>query len=405
MALKGSSDAGVSQRQAGRITPGSATGKVAVNSASESPDDSQAYVRKLDKPCNDTHLQSRVLGRDQQSGGRGPSASGTGQHRRRQQASDANGSTAAHAQQRPASAHTPGRPLHVGPVNGHVGVLASNPGPTVKHTPTHAASDVTKRVTPPADTLGHAPQHEPVAESPGIITSATIARLASHSAAPQPLNGLAITILGANRGNIRAMPPHTGKRKSTDMHQLRPDSSGSKGQPTSTPPSSQSASPSSPSPDQPAAAKRKKITWDPQMALSQQQAQQRPLLSSGVHFPASRHVHARQPNPAAPSNRSRLTPSLPLVPAPGSGPESVPQTQAEDQQVNRNRPRQGEVGTAGMEHPKVGVAWSWGSGAAVQGQFDAALVSMIPGVMGDQQSGRTAWLSLLGSANSYVSPP
>lgn len=388
------------------MTLRSATGKVAVTSASESPDGSQADVHKLGKPNNDTLLQSRGSSRDQQSGSHGPSTSGVGQHRHRQQASDANGSTAAHAQPRPVSASTPRRAIAIGPVNpfnGHVSILASSPSPAVKHAPTHAASDATKRVSPPADASGYAPQHEPVAESPGIITSATIARLASHSAAPQPVSGKSITTQDANRGNIRAMPPHTGKRKSTDMHHLRPDSSGSKGQPTSTtPPSSKtSSSPSSSSPDQPAAGKRKRITWDPQAALSQQaasQAQQRSPLCISIHLPAVKHVHAQQPNPAAPSNRSRLPPGLPLVRTPGSSPENLPQTQAEvnSQQINRHRPGKQEVGTSGgrgTEHPEFGVMWSWGSGAAVQGHFGAAFVSMLPGVVGDQESGSTDWLS------------
>lgn len=403
--LKDSSDAGTSQRQDGMTTPGSATVKVATTNVSESPDDSQAHVHGHDRPCNDKHFQSRVPSRDRQSGSHGPRTSGTGQHRCRQQASDANGSTAAHAQQRPVSASTPGRPLPAGPVDGHVSILSSSPSPAVKHRSTHAASDVAKRMTPLPDASGHAPKHEPVAELPGIITSATIARLASHSAAQQPLNGKPMTTLhaSAGRGNSRALPPHTGKRKSTDTHQLCPDSSVQQGQSTSTtPPSSKaSSSPSSSGPDQPA-GKRKKIMWDPQTALSQQaaaQTQQQPLLCTSVHLPASRHVHAQQPNPAAPSS-SRLPLNLPLVRASGSGPENLPQTQAEDEQVNRHRPRKGMVGTSGgrgteQVGPEVGVMWSWGPGAAVQGQFDAALVSVIPGVAGDQESGRPAWLSVL----------
>ena len=415
-AIKDRSEAGCSHRQAGTISTGSVTLRLTGTKSSKSPGDSPACENDLDKPFDDAHVQLQC--QDQQSGGSGVDTTGRGDYSRRQQGSDVNGNAAAFDQPLPLSASTFGKPLPgtpAVPANGH----KSTPAPSANCTPTPAASDVAKQNTSQATqsvASERARKHEPMAESPGIITSATIARLALHSAAQQPLSGKSSTMLQAplSRGRVRATPPLSaaGKRKSTDTHQLHSDSSGLGGQSNPTLPSSQASSPSSPSPDQPAAGKRKKIMWDPQVALSQQaagaataqaqQAQQAPP-SNSLQQPASRRVQAQQSAPAAPSRslNKQLPPSSSLVQPPiGTQEPSQAAAQAADKQADKQSPREEEAGRSaggGAEQagPEVSVAWSWGPGAAVQGRFDAALVGMMPGFVGDQKPGTKLFFNLL----------
>lgn len=372
--------------------------------SSKSFGDSHAHLNDLDRPSGDARVQSQALAcHDQQSGGNGAS---TG---RRQQALDIKGSTTALDRRQPLSASTFGKPLPSTPaVKGHK--LA--PVPAANRMLTHAASDVAKRnksQAPQPVPPERATMHEPVvAESPGIITSATIARLASHSAAQQPLNGKPTTRLNAppSRDRVPDTLPRAAaaKRKSTDLHQPQPDSSDQGGQSNPTPPSSRASSPTSSSPDQPAAGKRKKIKWDPQVALSQpatgaataqaQQAQQ-PPPSDSLQPAASECAQTQQSAAAAPS--TSISEQLPPSSSPVQPPNSIQMpTQtaapAADKQVHKESPGEEEVerlvnGGAGQAGPEVDVVWSWGPGAAVQGRFDAALVSMMPGFVGAQKPG------------------
>ena len=411
-ALKGGSEIGCSHRQAGTPATGSVAVRVTGTKSSKSPGDSPAHVHDLDKPPSDAHVQSQALvHQDQQSGGNAARTSGTADYGHGQQALDINSVTTALDQQQPLSAGTPGKPLPGTPaVNGH----KSTRVPAANRTPAHAVSDVAKRNTnqaPQSVVSEHASKHEPVAESPGIITSATIARLVSHSAAQQPLNGKSSTRLHAppSRGRVQATPPHTaaGKRKRTDTHQLPPDSSGQGGQSIPILPSSQASSPSSSSPDQPAAGKRKKIMWDPQVALSRQaigaptaQTQQLPP-SDSLQPPAPTHAQTHQSVAPSTSLVNEQPPGSSLVQPPNSTQlSSQKEAQAADKQVDKQNPRQEEVGrSAGrgtkQTGPEVGVVWSWGPGAAVQGQFDAALISMMSGSVGDQKPGSKGFLNLL----------
>ena len=406
----------------------SAAFRVAGIKSSKSPDDSPAHVNDLDKPSGDARVQSQASVRQDH----GASTTGGGHSGRRQQASDINGSTAAPNQRQPLSASTPGKPLPGTPAvpanrdDTGTNSRKSTPVPAAKCTLTPAASDVARKrnthQVPQSAASERASQHEAVAESPGIITSATIARLASHSATQQPMNGKSSTTLPAppGRGRVQATlpPPAVGKRKSTEAHQQRPDSSGQGGQSNPPLPSSQASSPSSSSPDQPAAGKRKKIMWDPQVAQSQQatgaataqaqraqqaeQAQQLPP-SDGLQPPAAKHVQTQQSAPTAPCTtlNIQLPPNSSLVQPPrGARQPSQTAAQAADKQVDKQSPCKEKVGRSAGQGTEqagldVGVTWSWGPGAAVQGRFDAALVSMMPGSVGDQQPGRQLFLSLL----------
>ena len=411
-AIKDGTEVGCSHRQAGTINLDSGIRLTPIKFC-KSPGYSPTPANDFDKPSGDAYVQLQC--QDQQPGRNQADITGRGDYGRRQQVSNTNGSTA-HV-----SASTFGKPLPGAPAvpaSGH----KSTPVPAADHTPTHAASDVAKRLASQAHqsvASERASKHEPVAESPGIITSATIARLAWHSAAQHPLNGKSSTVLQAppSRGRAGPTPPPTaaGKRKSTDTHQLQPDSSGQGGQSNPALPSSQASSPSSPSPDQPAAGKRKKIMWDPQVALSQQgtgaatapaqQAQQAQQASpsNSLQPPASKHVQAQQSAPAAPSRS--LNKQLPLgsslVQPPNSAQEpSQTVAQAADKQPDKQSSMAEEVersagGGAEQAGSEVGLAWSWGPGAAVQGRFDAALVSMMPGFVDDQKPGSKLFLNLL----------
>ena len=144
--------------------------------------------------------------------------------------------------------------------------------------------------------------------------------------------------------------------------------------------------------------------WDPQVAQAQQaigaataQAQQaqQPPPDDSLQPPAAKRVRTQHSAPALPSTslKIQLLPSSCLVQSPnGAQMPSHTATQAADKQVDKQRPREEEVGRSagrGTEQAclNVTVVWSWGPGAAVQGRFDAALVGMMPGCVGDHQPG------------------
>lgn len=372
------SEAGISNRQEGS-TPSSAGAvevRVTVPKASRSPGDSEEPVNKLNKPSSDSRAQSQLSAiRAQQPGENDPSTAGRGDRLQGGPSNPAADSQAAQKQRRPLSANTPGQSLQA--------TAGSSPGNGRMATPKTVAAakhGVLSRTAPVPDASHHVSKQQPVAESPGIITSATIARLAPHGGPQQPMNGNSTMGLQPSRGTAACTAG--SKRKATDTHQLCADGSGHAHQSNATLPPSATPSPSSISPG----VKRKKIMWDP--ALLQAAETQQLSPSHSLHVLSSgRRKKPKQPALTAqntslggklPSNGPLVQPPLP--------PQEPPQ--AADPQHQEEQAAGSPAGILGAKQ-EVKIFWSWGLGAAVQGQYGAHLMSMIPRSMNDQESGNT----------------
>lgn len=354
--------------------------KVTVTKASESPEDPKGRAN-VSKRSGDCHVQPQLpASQAKQPGGNIPSTKGRGDHLQGEPEKPASHVKAAPRLRRPPSASTPGKPLPAIP--------GTSPGKGPMSTPKSIGTSKHGKVSRTAlqsDAPKSASKHQPVAESPGIITSVTIARLAAHSALPPPpLNGKLVTGLQASNGTATRTPG--SKRKTPETpHQLRADSSGHALSPNPTLPPSATPSPSSSSPG----TKRKKIMWDPKLLAGTVPAPQI-LLSDGFRLPTSERMQeGKQPAPIAQNTSlsQRSAPGAPLVQPPlhARAPAQAAGQQQQDQQ---------EVGRPACtvrSSQAVSIIWNWGPGAAVQGRFGADLVSMAPRSVDDQRSGITVF--------------
>ncbi len=282
---------------------------------------------------------------------------------------------------------------------------------------------------------------KPEDQDDGIITSATIAKLASRSSAQQAKQGqqaqpgkaLTMGQTASNRPNgVASSAAVTGKRKSPHTQ----DSSAVTGstlpaaavkpaiklppgppqRPSATPKDPATASPQTPSPnaaspDQPGPSMRKKIRWDPEAAgVNTAAVRTRPHNADvGQHYPRTAERHAstaaaaallvtaargRTSQPASQALSSLAPISSAFHAQPGSrqpGQAAVSSQGAARQQgaihkSNRDS-EEGKEEAEEMQRKKSGgfatvlrgdLQWSWGVGAAIQGQFPAAFVDVMP---------------------------
>ena len=163
-------------------------------------------------------------------------------------------------------------------------------------------------------------------------------------------------------------------------------------------PTSEAPVPSASSPgDQSAAGRRKKIKWDPEAALAQQtvspaepQAQEPALVSSvdppiSCSVPVGVPVTTDAPSATGRSLNIKVPPSFNPTASPAQAPAShmrLPQNAHQNNcQRHQHQQRQADAGgsAATEQEPaglKANLAWSWGPGAAVGGQFAGALINV-----------------------------
>ena len=318
------------------------------------------------------------------------------------------------------------------------------PAVTPEHTGQHAVADVKPNATSQL-TASKTSQHQ-ISESPGIITFATMGRLNAHSALPPAASAkTGSRDAGKQRGPAEpdvicnstadvptrqvALSTESGSHLACSAAPLQTPSpgAGSPDQPASgkrkritwdpsvveagtLPASASTSSSGKSSPDQPASGKRKKIKWDPEAVqpLAQKGStatsprKKLPPSNSQLSVPPLRPTKlcADQSASAAPGNMVGASPSStpPLISvkvlafdeqsSKQHGQQN--QQQQHEQQQQQQQSCQAEDATVSTRAPAwdgVRMTWSWGRGAAVQGHFDAALVSLGSDAAAEPHSG------------------
>ncbi|DBA83649.1 hypothetical protein WJX77_008334 [Trebouxia sp. C0004] len=271
---------------------------------------------------------------------------------------------------------------------------------------------------------------KPDDQDEGIITSATIAKLASRSTAQQAKQGRqAQPGKALTMGQTSIIRPNgvavsaavTGKRKSPHKQELSAVSGstspavsmkpsvkmwpGPAQLPSDTPKdpattSPQTPSPNAASPDQHGPGVRKKIRWDPEAAAVNTAAAH--AAHDFYPFPGSKPA-ATTPATASLDTAARGRTSQPASQAPPGSAAVTSASRAQSglrqsgqvasqgathrQDAIHNSTQSIEEGEEGGEEMQSGgfetvlrgdLQWSWGVGAAIQGQFPAAFVSVMP---------------------------